>query len=436
MTQPTNSYNLNQDQQGAADAFMEFLFSDDKEFIISGPAGVGKTYMMEYITDRTLPQYNQMCQMLGIEPTFNEVAMTATTNKAADVLSQSIKRPVSTVHSFFNLTVRDDYSSGKTTIKRTNKWKVHEKKIIFIDEASMIDTNLWRMIHEGTANCKIVYVGDRNQLAPVQEDLSPIYKHDSPLIELTQQVRNSGQPALMNVCQQLRETVSTGVFHPIKLVPGVIDLLDAQQMQDEILQKFQQQTHESRILAFTNKQVMAYNAHIRGIRALPDEFQVGEFLVNNSVYHGKKEITPVEMGLEVLKNHGASTYPIDEKNDVHLDVNLLDMKTSSGDLLFNVPVPTNRQHFNDLSKYYSKQKDWLKFFYLKNNMADLRPRDAATVHKSQGSTYDSVFVDLGNISTCHIANQAARMLYVAFSRARTRVFLYGTLADKYGGILA
>jgi exodeoxyribonuclease-5 len=44
-------------------------------------------------------------------------------------------------------------------------------------------------------------------------------------------------------------------------------------------------------------------------------------------------------------------------------------------------------------------------------------------------------VDLTNISTCTIPNQAARMLYVAFSRARTRVIMYGNLAPRFGGLI-
>ena len=103
--------------------------------------------------------------------------------------------------------------------------------------------------------------------------------------------------------------------------------------------------------------------------------------------------------------------------------------------IFTGTVPTDRAHFDALVKYYKRQKNWERYFYLKQNFPDLRPRDAATVHKSQGSTYDSVFVDLGNISTCHQADQAARMLYVAFSRAKHKVYVYGDLAEKYGGFI-
>ncbi|RUX60184.1 DEAD/DEAH box helicase [Mesorhizobium sp. M7A.F.Ca.CA.002.12.1.1] len=431
---PSSLYNLNEGQTKAAEAFLEFLFSPDKEFIISGPAGVGKTYLMNYIIDNTMPRYLEMCQLLGVKPEYTEVVMTATTNKAAEVLSKSTKRPTSTACAHFNLVVFDDFKTGQAVLKQTTKWRVHQRQIIFIDEASMIDTPQWKMFHDGTMDCKLVYVGDHNQLAPVQEDLSPVYKHGAPMVELLQPVRNAGQPALMAICQQLRDTVSTGVFKPIKPVPGVIDLLDGPQMQSEINRVFAQQTHEARILAFTNKRVIEYNDYIRSYRQLPVGFQAGELLVNNTVLHTKRATIAVEAEVEVLRNHGAQKILVDEQHDIYLDVDTLDLQNQFGDVFPRVPFPTNRGHYNDLVKYYNQTKNWSRKTFLKNNFADLRPTDAATVHKSQGSTYETVFVDLGNISTCNVPSQVARMLYVAFSRARSRVILFGDLAQKYGGL--
>lgn len=432
---PAVSYNLNQGQKAAADKFMEFLFSDDKEFIISGAAGVGKTYLMRYIIDTTMERYAEMCELLGEEPIFTDVMMTATTNKAAEVLSKSVGRPTSTVHSFFNLTVYDDYATGQSTIRKTTKWRIHNNIVIFVDECSMVDSNLYPVLHEGTLNCKIVYVGDRHQLAPVNEDLSPVYKHNAPMVELTQPVRNVGQPALMAVCQQLRETVETGVFKPIQIISGVIDLLDDQQMQSEIHTQFKKQTHDARILAYTNRRVIDYNDHIRAIRQLPDTYTAGEYLISASVIHTRQGQVAVETEVEVLSNRGPSQLLIDEDHKVFLDVEYLDIKDPYGDIFTKVPVMSNREHYDDLIKYYRRTKNWKTYYDLKNNIADLRPRDAATVHKSQGSTYDTVFIDVGNISTCHKSNEVARMLYVAFSRAKNRIFLYGDLAQKYGGLI-
>jgi GTPase SAR1 family protein len=435
VSQISSTYNLNQGQKHAADKFFEFLFSPEKEFIISGPAGVGKTYLMNYIVDNTMPRYHEMCRLVGIEPEYNSVTMTATTNKAAEVLSQATNRPTSTVHSFFNLTVKDDFTTGQTILKRTDRWVVHRNNIIFIDESSMIDTELWKLLHEGTMDCKLVYVGDRHQLAPIMESVSPVYRHNNPMVELLTPVRNAGQPALMDVCNQLRETVATGDFQPIRLVPGVIDLLDDRQIQAEMANHFQRQTTDARVLAYTNKRVIQYNDHIRGMRALPPEFQRGELLVNNSAYHHRNGMLTVEAEVEVKRNRGPSQMLIDEKHQVFLDVNRLDLETSLGSFFPDVPFATDRSHLDQLLKYYARDKNWPAYFNLKNNVADLRPRDAATVHKAQGSTYDTVFVDLSNLSTCNIQNQVARMLYVAFSRARNRVFLYGNLAEKYGGLI-
>ena len=79
---------LNQGQQAAADGFFDFLFSNDKELIISGPGGVGKSFLMGYLIDEIMPRYEKMCSLLNQPAKYHDVHMTATTNKAAEVLAQ------------------------------------------------------------------------------------------------------------------------------------------------------------------------------------------------------------------------------------------------------------------------------------------------------------------------------------------------------------
>ena len=171
---------LNEGQQKATDAFFNFLFTKDKEFNISGSAGTGKTYLMSHFIDKIIPRYYEMCKLMGIKPEYHTVMMTATTNKAAEVLAEITKRPTETIHSFLRLKVMEDYSSGRTTLTKRRDWKIHENIVLFIDEASMIDSSLYPIIQEGTMNCKIIYVGDHNQLTPVGEKLSPVYKQNTP----------------------------------------------------------------------------------------------------------------------------------------------------------------------------------------------------------------------------------------------------------------
>lgn len=424
---------LNTGQQAAADGFFQFLLTNDKELIISGPGGVGKTFLMGHLIDEVMVRYQEACALMNIPIEYTTVVMTATTNKAAEVLAVATGRPTKTIHSLLNLKVTDDYKTGRSLLTKTTSWKVHTNLILFIDESSMIDRPLLNLIREGTYKCKIIYVGDDCQLAPIMEPISPIYKENMPYFELTEPMRNNKQPALMNLCDQLRHTVKTGEFFPIELVPGVIDLLDDAEMEREVHDHFYKETG-SRILAYTNQQVVMFNDHIREVRHLGSTYTVGEKLINNSAVILKDGIISVEEEVEVISLSDDLTDVLIE-SDVYLSVRMADLENKFGDVYAQMMLPEDKAHYTDLIKYYSKIKNWNRYFYLKNAFPDLRPRDAATVHKAQGSTYKTSFVDLGNISTCRNPNQVARMLYVAFTRAQDRVVLYGTLAEKYGGVL-
>ncbi|MFA7188481.1 MAG: AAA family ATPase [Sphaerochaetaceae bacterium] len=432
------SKQLNKGQQAAADGFFKFLMDDKKELIISGPGGVGKTFLMGYLINNIIPQYQQTCQMLGIPHEYDSVVMTATTNKAAEVLSSSTKRPTETVHSFMNLKVTDNYATGEQRIEKTKAWRIHKNLIIFIDEASMIDKNLLKEIRESTLKCKIIYVGDHCQLAPVKEKLSPIYLQNLPFYELTEPMRNADSPTLQTVCQQLRETVETGVFKPIRIVPGVIDLLSLVEMQQHLDTHFLDDAHTNRIMAYTNNRVIQYNEYIRQVRGLPTEFTEGEHLINNTairVSGGGNSFGMLSVEAEVTLLQLDNSIEQEEiDNNVFLDVRYGLLENNLG-AQFRVPIPVDYTHFRELIKYYQKAKNWNRYFYLKNTFPDLRQSDAATVYKAQGSTYDTAYIDLGDISDCRDPSQAARMLYVAFTRPRKSIRLFGNLAEKFGGLI-
>lgn len=429
----TDSKPLNEGQEKAAEGFFNFLFSAEPEMIVSGPGGVGKTFLMGHLIDTIMPRYHESCQVFGLDPIYQSVVMTATTNKATEVLGKSIRRPTSTVHSFFKLVVKDNYDTGVSSLARSKDWKVYRNLILFVDECSMIDFPLMKHIQEGTIQCKIVYIGDHCQLAPVKEKISPIYRRNLPFFELTQPMRNADQPALMAACSQLRQTVETGEFKPIRVVPGVIDLLDGPAMAREIEAHFKDPSNHDRILAYTNQRVIDYNDHIRHLRGLPPTLTVGERVVNNSAIKMGDSMMRVEDEFAITEVSSPTLREVSPGVDI--EVVYCTLNGAHGTFTM-VPVPTDHEYFIKLMKYYAKQSDWRPYYELKNNYPDLRPRDAATVHKAQGSTYETVFLDLEDLSTCKDPATAARLLYVAFTRARRRVVMYGKLAAKFGGVVA
>lgn len=437
--QNVRTLTLNEGQTLASQGFFEFLLSDEKELNISGPGGVGKTFTMGYMIDEILPQYFDTCKLMGVSPEYHSVHMTATTNKAAEVLGQQTGRPASTVHSFFGLKVYDDYATGESKVTKSNNWTVHQGIILFIDEASMIDKALYDFIQEGTLKCKIVYVGDKNQLAPVKETLSPVYKRQGiRMFELLEPMRTTipELQALNAQCRKTVEDLEAGVenpFLPIREVPGIIDFIDEDQFLAEIDANFLDPEHKNVILAYTNKRVVEYNGHIRGLRGLPEEFQVGDVLISNSAMRlGKFQIS-VEDELHVDWTDSQTEF-IQIGPDAQLEVRSAILVNSYGDNI-KAKLPVDRNHYANLVKYYGKCKAWTTYYNLKNNYPDLRARDARTVYKIQGSSVDTVYIDATNLSTCHNPAQAARLIYVAVSRARHRVVIYGQLAEKYGGLI-
>ncbi|MBL1322195.1 MAG: AAA family ATPase [Methylophaga sp.] len=424
---------LNTKQQEAVEEVFQFLMTDTKEFNISGFPGTGKTYLMKFITDTLMKRYKDACFMYDMPCVPYEIQLCATTNKAAEVLSKVTSKVATTIHSFLGLQVKNDFSAGKSYLKKTQKWKIHSNLILFIDEASMADTELHNIILESLDNtCKIIYIGDADQLAPISDTNSPVYNSNIPTIYLDQSMRNAEKPALINICSQLRETVQTGIFKPIVAVPGVIDYLDDSQLQHLLQTQYRNLSVNSRILCFTNDRVNQYNEYIRNLRQLPKRLIVGEHLINNSaIAMGRIHMHP-EQRVEVISVE-PSTSVIDlDSNDSGITLHVYNLTVLTDyEEEIELKIPVDMSSFNKLIKYFGKKKDWSNYFYLKNNFADLRPKDAATVHKAQGSTYTSVILDLGNIGECYEADTVARMLYVGVSRPSERIYLYGELPWKY-----
>jgi hypothetical protein len=274
-------------------------------------------------------------------------------------------------------------------------------------------------------------------MAPVMEPISPIYRVPMNIYHLTEPMRTN-IPELHVLNQQLRDTVETGEFKPIQIIPGIIDWYTDQQMQLAIQSYFLQQTLDSRILAYTNKRVVEYNDHIRSLRNLPDEFTVGEQLINNTAIPLNKYMLSVEEEVEIIsiKPKTVSVWVDNfDGKDIEIEVYECDIRNRLGMTFTDVKLPKDRAYFSNILKWLSSRKNWPRYYDLKKRILDLRQRDGSTVYKAQGSSLDTVIIDVSNISTCHNPSQVARMLYVAGSRARKRIIFYGNLAQKYGGLI-
>lgn len=430
----------NKGQQEAIDAFFKFMLDPrEKRHILSGPGGVGKTFTMGHMIDNVMPEYIKMCELMGVEVEYDTVEMTATTNKAVEQLERATGRPCKTIQSFLGLRVKENFKTGEVDLIRTNNWQVHTRKVIFIDECSMISRDLFDEIQAATSACKVVFVGDHVQLPPVRETLSEIYSKGYKMSQLTQPMRTD-IPELQALNAHMRDVVEKGIPMEIKVVPGIIDWMTPEDAIDLVSQNFTELNLKDRIVCYSNPKVIEFNEFIRtDLRQLPHQYLPGEVLVSNSACKpstakGAPMLSIEEQVTIIEVDPNPVTHIFGRDEDGAMDVYPAKVENSFGEEL-DVFLPMDRNHYAALVKHYQKTKEWPTYFKLKEKYPDLRQRDASTVHKSQGSSYDTVYVDLENISTCHLPGMAARLFYVGFSRARKRVVLFGQLNPKFGKLI-
>jgi len=152
--------------------------------ILGGRPGTGKTYSLAHI--------------LSAVPSGNS-AVAAPTGKAAVRITESLQRAgvegirATTIHSLLGPSRDED--SGQWSFEH-NEENPLDLDWIFIDESSMADTSLAASLLEARKpGCRIMFVGDVNQLAPVGygAPLRDMRQAGVPYGELTEIHRNAGR---------------------------------------------------------------------------------------------------------------------------------------------------------------------------------------------------------------------------------------------------
>jgi len=406
---------LNIDQQKALDELLEFVTgSSEQVHILRGQAGTGKTFLIKELLLK-LEQQFQLLKSLGSPYIHWKPILTATTHKAAEALSNATNSPVTTVHSHFDLIVRNDFKNNTTSLTRRKNAHTHHEELIIVDESSYIDEDLREYIIDGSKTCKVIFMGDHAQLTPVGCNYSPVFDADYPESTLTI-IERQENPDLKDACEAFRAHVLGAKFPDVDLVPGIIEQLSGDDFKALMLTEFQRPDwnyYDSKYIAWTNQVVIGCNNFVRSNMHGSHEFRVGDYAINNkSISNNSSQLKPDQTVLI------SDIYPDSHEYGVLGNQVMLDGKHS----FF---LPKDVSQIKTMIEKYTKEGDIYKARAITETWVDLRAAYACTVNKSQGSTFDTVFLDLGNINLCRDKDLKARLLYVAFSRARKKVIITG-----------
>lgn len=457
---------LTNSQKEAYKRFVNFLIDpNEKNLIIQGSAGTGKSYLTRFLIENGIKNYKSVCQTLDIPARYRNFAITATTNKAVESLASQLDKKyansVVTINSLLGLRVDYDYKRKMSYLTPVKESHIICNTIIFIDECSMISKDLFGYICTLCKDCKIVYIGDKYQLPPVKEKISMIYEAGYPEITLTEPVRNAGNQALVDLCTQLKNTCETGKWHDIHSVAGSIEIIkEGSEMYKIFESMFSVPSNDKRVLGYTNQLVSDYAQCIMELRGESDYLQKDTWYTSNCFYKLRTTYThsynyegeffgsradcmtlPVDAEIKILEVKDATLIDYDA---FHFGKNANIEKLCDQKMLKKVKIYSPHlglswwatvfatpDYYFQYSKFIQKASPIL-YRAFKEEVLDLRRCESSTVHKAQGSTLDTVLIDLYDISTCKQKDLTAKLLYVAASRAKNKVIFYGDLNKRYG----
>lgn len=414
---------LSQNQKEISDKVFQFLLSKDREMIISGTAGTGKSFLLKHLHQTIKKEYLDACAIIGVEPTIKQFKFTALSHKAVSILRDNLNVDVKTLHSHLQIKIWNNFSTGKeeTKLPKFSVESEFKNTLLIIDEYSMIDYKIkdyLASLLNKYPTLKILYVGDHNQLCSPNGSSEDKFKFIA-IEELTENFRIQNQDLLKTV-NQLKANVYNKKIPKLNDFKNIFKIINKTELLNHYIPSMMLDlNHNNAFLNYTNKTTLAFNNYLRKLRNLPEKFTVNEKLVNSSIYkHTKNNILiPSEYELTVLNSNPDHYTFIDSIDDFKI-YKILD---SSG---YEFSIPVNFNYYQNLLKHFFKNKNWKIYYKLKEEIADLRSKDAMTVHKSQGSTFDNVIINFNDILSCKSISTKIRLLYVAFSRAKYEVILY------------
>jgi exodeoxyribonuclease-5 len=426
------------DQLKVADEFKAWLFESQIPFAgLWASGGYGKSYMVAHL-------------LSILKKTDYPVICASMTHVAAEVLSNFINQPVTTLHATFGWYLEECTDTGKILLMASDKCPVKHGSVVIVDEAGMVSNQVLEALIDSAQalDLRILFVGDNKQTFPVEPDGVPLgvpaYDYCKVKFELTVPKRQAEGDVVFALCQRLRKSVDGGRFPNFSTImkdgKGVIDTDD---FDTAIIEAYDEASHPDKVkvLCYTNKKAIKYNKiirkHVLGIDTM--EPQVGEELVANTTVkeydneaggdviiianNERVRVLGTEAGEEWGLN-GWWTKVINIEKDEYT--------------VFVPESPTVKDRELKRMSYEAKEAKaegksgvaryiWSEYFNVLNKTADLRPTFAITVAKAQGSTYEHVLVDMNNIDRCWDREAKARMAYTAVSRASNKVTVDGSL---------
>ena len=420
-------------------------------FTLTGPAGSGKSTIIKKVLDN----YHR------------GVVVSAPTHKAVSVISNITNKEGQTLHSLIGLRPDVDISDFNPNSPIFNPIalpRINNYSLIIVDEASMINADLFKLIKEKTKNTKtkVLFLGDNCQIPPVNEKESVVFfQIDIEKHFLTKIERQEDTNPILLVADNIRNNL-TAIHESFERKTNINDLGDGitfttekREFRKIILDKFMSDEFNKSIdycrgIAWKNNTVIQSNNIIRtsifgkdsdiveindvvtGYRTIMNEGQRSVIIQNSSDYR------VLEKSKEEENGYGIMGYRVKLRESLYngkfkfQDIFIIDTKNHDNLHLY----AQMHDFFRDMG--ISNKKNWKKYYEFRRSNLLMKTIDKyqnglyrssrdiiikdidygyfLTCHKVQGSTYKHVGIILSDIEKNWVLKEKNQLFYTSLTR--------------------
>jgi len=380
-----NNITPTDEQNKAIRAVVEWFHNSPKQhFYIGGFAGAGKTSIIK-----------PTVAACGIDPNSSEVVYGSFTGKAASVMRKK-GLGAKTIHSLIYRLVEDHYR--QPVFQRNPDSIVSRAKLVVLDECSMInETMADDLLHFGV---KILVFGDPGQLPPVQGHGK--FTRTQPDFFLREIHRQAAENPIINVANLVRQGTDLSRIS-----------FDRGDDRFQILPR----DCDSEFLLNADQILTGKNNTRR---------QINEIMKS---HYGFEDFYPIKPGVKVicLRNHrdygifNGNIFTTADFGEIGEDKRSMTQTLYDADIDRRFLARISLGNFDDYNQDRSeKQREDDYRYMLDNRLAEFDYAYGITVHKSQGSQWNSVCLWDDQFLTWK-KEERRKWLYTAITRAEERM---------------
>lgn len=394
----TSIAKLTSHQKNIALDVLDCLVNNRESCILNGSAGTGKTFTANAIANELLRAGKR------------NVFISAPTHPALKVSKSKISKEAGikgtiqfgTIHSYLKLQKK---IVGDKEVFLPSSIPIIHSDILIIDEASMLDSQLYGLIKEH-CNYPVIYIGDNKQLNPIGEDNSPIFEGGYDVFTLTEVIRQSEGSDIITLSNNL------------DLLKGYTDGINYsfhEELTDDLLGVL---AEGNPFLTWTRKRAAWGNEVVRNYihynndpsteATILPQYIKGETIIFNRPYNNYKN------------NDRVMIHTLTQKKKSFLDESILLW-------VINHKIEVVHEEYKGvwrkLTNKFIKADNWKGYYSFIDKVADIEYSHGFTVHKSQGQTFNKIILDYDEVIRNPNKNEKRRMLYTAVTRPEEHVHI-------------